>query len=151
VTFETARPAQDGLTPTELTGLVTAMEVRIPTAQMDCNNGTMNDHMLRALKAEAFPEILFRMLSYQVVPGAQGGDTVLELSGELQLAGSRRIVPLRLAATPREQERVQLTGTYPLTMTEYGIAPPRLFLGTLRVGERVDVMFDLILAASSDN
>jgi hypothetical protein len=36
-------------------------------------------------------------------------------------------------------------------MTEYGIAPPRLFLGTLRVGERVDVMFDLILAASSDN
>jgi hypothetical protein len=37
-------------------------------------------------------------------------------------------------------------GVHELNMTEWGIRPPRLMLGTLRVHEDVQVHFDLLLS-----
>src|SRR5687768_10652220 len=51
---------------------VRAVDVRIPAAKLDCGNGTMNEHMLKALKAKDSPVIAFTVGSYDVAKGAAG-------------------------------------------------------------------------------
>ena len=40
---------------------------------------------------------------------------------------------------------LRVTGSYDLNMTEYGLKPPTLMFGRIKVGETVTVKFDLLL------
>jgi hypothetical protein len=139
--------AREGLTALAIEGLgevVTAMQVQIPKARLDCDNDTMNDHMWKALKASNHPTITFRMESYRVVQSPAGQPRV-EVRGPLQIAGSTQAVVLTLDVTP-EGPGLRLKGVHTLDMTTFGMTPPRLMLGTLRVHENVEVHFDLLLS-----
>ena len=45
---------------------------RLHVVHRDCRNGTMNSHMLKALKATDHPQITFRMDSYDLAPAGAG-------------------------------------------------------------------------------
>lgn len=139
--------AREDITAVTIEGLgeaVTAMQVQIPKARLDCENDTMNDHMWNALKADDHPTITFRMESYRIVQGPEGQPRV-EVRGPLQIAGSTQATVFALDATP-EGSGVRLKGVHTLDMTTFGMRPPRLMLGTLRVHEDVEVHFDLLLS-----
>jgi len=112
--------------------------LRIPVAKMDCGNGTMNSHMTKALKSADFPVIAFTLGSYEL--GANGGT----ISGQLTLGGVTKPVTLKAAAR-EDGGALRLTGAYELNMTQYGIKPPTLMMGTMKVGETVKVHFDLLV------
>jgi hypothetical protein len=42
-------------------------------------------------------------------------------------------------------DALRVTGKYELNMKDFGVKPPTLMLGTMRVGEKVTVNFDLLL------
>lgn len=114
----------------------------IAAAKMNCGNGTMNTHMQRALRSAEFPTIVFVLGGYEPTRTAEGiAGTV---SGQLTLGGVTRPVTVRASARP-DGEAMRLTGAYDLTMTEYGLRPPSLMMGTMRVGQVVTVHFDLLI------
>ena len=121
---------------------VTAVRVRVEAAKLDCGNGTMNDHMRKALKADANPVIDFRLDGYDV---SRTGDGVSgTLSGTLSLGGVQK--PISIAAAGKsEGSALRVTGSYPLKMTDYALKPPALMFGRIKVGETVTVKFDLLL------
>ena len=45
----------------------------------------------------------------------------------------------------RADGALRVTGKVPITMTEWGIKPPTLMMGTIKVGQVVTVQFDLLL------
>ena len=57
----------------------------VPAAKLDCRNGQMNEHMMKALKGSEFPTIQFRITSYQMAKVADGIDGTAQ--GELTLGG----------------------------------------------------------------
>ena len=116
--------------------------VRIPAARLDCGNKTMNEHMLKALKADANPTIEFEVASYELtkVDGALKGT----LTGTLTIGGQTKAVTVE-ALGKKNGNALRVTGTYPVRMTEYGLKPPTLMMGTLKVNELVKVNFDLLL------
>lgn len=121
---------------------VNTVTLTIPVARLNCNdNRTMNGHMLRALNAERHPTIHFSLLSYDIAHAAPSSGT---LQGTLMINGTTRPVSL-----PVEFEAVagalRVTGSYALKMTEWGVLPPKLMMGALKVGETVTVRFDLLL------
>ena len=77
--------------------LVDSARVSVAVAALDCGNGTMNEHMRKALKANDHPRLLFELASYEI--GAAG---VVTLKGTLTLAG--RALPVEIAGTIAEQE-----------------------------------------------
>ena len=129
----------------QLASALRGLSFELPTAQLDCANDKMNDHMRDALKAKEHPAIAFKMSSYTAGPVQADGRRVLRIKGSLSLAGSTRPVELTAfaAATPDGGLRVQ--GRHNLRMTEWGVKPPSLMLGTMKVKEAVAIRFDATL------
>ena len=122
---------------------VTTVDVRIPAAQLDCKNGKMNSHMLKALKAAENPEIAFALKSYELTPAAANIDVAL--TGDLTLGGATRTITVNAKASPTDGGSLKVAGTKDITLSEYGLKAPTLMMGTLKVSDVVQVHFDLIL------
>lgn len=137
-------PNATALSLDDLDSAVTAVELRIPVAQLACGNGTMDGHMKKALKATAHETIVFRMEGYSTAAG-DAGTTTLELRGTLTMAGAERPVVLTAAATYENDGTLRIQGSQTITMSEWGVKPPSLMLGTMKVRDDVVVHFDIRL------
>lgn len=122
---------------------VDAVTVTVPAAKLDCGNGTMNSHMLKALKATEHPQITFRMESYDLVTAGAGMAGTLQ--GELTLGGVARPIVVEAVAADGGDGTLLVTGKHVVKMTEFGLKPPSLMLGTMKVGNDVTVGFELRL------
>ncbi|MGH9419814.1 MAG: YceI family protein [Thermoanaerobaculia bacterium] len=117
---------------------VKSASLSIPVALIDCKNGTMNDHMREALKVDKNPAITWKMSSYKV------DGTNVEIDGTLTIAGKENPIVLR-GTGAAENGTVTLRGTKVLKMTDYGVKPPSLMFGTMKVADAVTVSYDLVL------
>jgi polyisoprenoid-binding protein YceI len=114
-------------------------EITIPLSSLDCRNGTMNGHMRNALKAEQNPTIRFRATSVAVSP-----EGAVRMTGPLTIAGQTRETTITGTAA-RQNGKLRVTGSKQLTMTDFGVQPPRLMAGTMRVHAPVTIGFDVVL------
>ena len=124
---------------------VQTVELTIPVKSMDCRNGTMNEHMMKALKANEHPTIVFRLSSYELAE--VGEDVKVNLTGTLTLGGVEKSISIVANAENAEDGSLRVEGTHELHMKEYGLKPPTLMMGTMKVKELVRVRFDLLLKA----
>lgn len=113
-----------------------------PTAELDCDNGTMNKHMRNALHAEAHKSITFRLTDYELTAANPVTGT---LRGTLAINGVTQPVALTAQFVGEADGTLRVTGSHDLNMTEWAVEPPKLMLGTLKVKETVTVRFDLLL------
>jgi polyisoprenoid-binding protein YceI len=137
--------ADGSLALEQLAGALREVQLEIPVGKLDCANGTMNEHMLNALRAPQHPTLRFRMSSYEV-GAVKDGQVPLRIRGELTMAGATRPVDLRASATAGLDGELRVQGRYTLRMTEWGVKPPTLMLGTMKVMDAVVIRFDFTLA-----
>ena len=113
----------------------------VPTATLECGNGIMNEHMGKALHSERFPSIGFTLTDYDLTPGSPLRGTI---RGTLTINGVSK--PIAMPAEFAGDDAIlRITGSYPLRMTDWSVVPPKLMMGTLTVGETVQVKFALVL------
>ncbi len=122
---------------------VASVALSVETQKLDCRNGTMNGHMLKALKATEHPIITWTLAGYEVRKGAEGVD--LTLTGTLSLGGVTKELTIAATGKAGPEGTLQVTGTHELNMRDYGLKPPTLMLGTMKVHEKVVVNFDFLL------
>lgn len=122
---------------------VSGVEITVPVEQMDCGNGTMNDHMRKALKATEHPEIVFHLSSYDLVKADEGVQATL--NGTLNLGGVEKPIVVNAEVKEGTDSALHVVGEHEVMMKEYGLKPPSLMMGTMKVNERVKVHFDLLL------
>lgn len=137
--------ATPGATAAVLAGTkaVQTVVVRVPVARLECGNGTMNEHLRKSLKAAEAPTVEFRMTGYDVAPGDAGADGALR--GTLALGGTERPIVVAAHAARAADGALRVTGASEVHMAEFGLKPPTLMMGTLRVDGAVTVRFDLTL------
>ena len=94
-----------------------------------------------ALNATQHQSIRFQLTDYTL---ARAANTTGALQGQLTINGQTRpiTVPVQFADAAGA---LRVTGRYPLAMKDWGVQPPRLMMGTLKVGDTVTVNFDLLL------
>jgi hypothetical protein len=122
-------------------GVKTA-RVNVPAERLDCNNGTMNEHMRKALKVSDNKTIEFVLTDYDVTHGADG--IAGTINGSLSLGGVTKPITMKAEGKP-EGGMLHVTGVYELNMKDYGLKPPTLMFGRIKVGETVKVNYDLLL------
>jgi len=121
---------------------VKTVHVTVPAEQLDCGNGTMNEHMRKAIKLAEHKSIEFNLTDYDVAKNSDG--VAGTINGALLLGGVTKPITLKAEGKP-EGGMLHITGVYELNMTEYGLKPPTLMFGRIKVGKTVKVNYDLLL------
>jgi polyisoprenoid-binding protein YceI len=124
--------------------VVTSARIEIPSRSLHCGIAQMNRHLRHTLRADEHPLIRFEMRGYDVVPGDTAA--AVRMEGALEVAGVER--PISLTGTLRRDAggSLHLVGRHPVRPSEFGVHPPRRFLGLLRVRDEVMVHFDVAIA-----
>ena len=124
--------------------VVRSSRVEVPARGLDCDNGTMNRHMYKAIKADAHRAIVFTLGSYEFMSNGSTPGAVT-LTGRLALGGVERPVTLKAQVRETSDGFLQVTGGHELRLSEFGLKAPSLMLGTMKVGDVVRVKYDLLL------
>ncbi len=114
----------------------------VPAEKLECGNGTMNEHMRKALKITENPTIAFKLSGYDVNKSATGTNGTL--NGTLTLGGVQKAISIP-AEGKTESGALHVTGAYELKMSDYGLKAPSLMFGRIKVRDAVNVKFDLLL------
>jgi polyisoprenoid-binding protein YceI len=122
---------------------VRSVELTIPAAKMECGNGRMNEHMLKAVKAEENPTIRFTLASYDV---SKAGDGVQgTIRGTLALGGAQHPIDVNAVATDAGNGAMRIVGGYEVALSAFDLERPSLMFGRIKVGDKIQVKFDLLL------
>ena len=131
----TAQVTPGSATPVRgLAGGVQAVTLTVRVSDFVCPEDEMRQHLLEAMRAEQFPAITFQLRSYE----ASGQGVVA--AGSLTILDATREVSLPISLTP-SGSGVQIAGALPLDMTAYGVEPPVVMLGLMRVRPQIRVEF----------
>jgi hypothetical protein len=124
-------------------GGLRGLDLVVPLATMRSGKGALDKNMLKALRAETYPEIRFALTASQL--GTARGDTLpVTAEGELTVSGETR--PVRVQGRLiRQAGGVLLEGTHAMKMTDHKVQPPKLMMGTLKVRDPITVFFRLLL------
>jgi|WetSurSiteA1Bulk_404760.scaffolds.fasta_scaffold60416_2 polyisoprenoid-binding protein YceI len=125
-------------------GLEVGVQTVVVTASVpdiDCGDSTMNKHLRKALKDKEFPEIRYQALKYTLVDEGKAVQT----SGELTIAGVTKPVDLGAKLIPIPDGGTRVVGKVEIDMTDFGVKPPSVFFGTLKVAKVVTVKFDTVV------
>ncbi len=128
---------------TPLDKAVRSVAVTVPVKTLECGNGKMDEHLRDALKADANPDIRFELTTYEVGEKTADG-TAVKAQGTLTIAGTSRPIEVDGVVTPTATG-LRVQGAKQILMTDFGVKPPKLMLGALKVGDAVTVHYDVVL------
>jgi hypothetical protein len=128
-------PATSGAQPVPgFANGVQSATLTVPVKAFTCPNAEMTQHLMEAMKAEQFHEVVYRVERYEVA-GAQ-----IQAHGTMTITGTA--LPTSVPVTAKASAGgVQLEGTTRLDMTTFGVQPPVVMLGMLKVGPQIRIEF----------
>ena len=118
---------------------VQSATLTVPVADFECPDEQMTEHLLEAMKPAEFAAITFRLESYEA--SSDGA----EASGALTIQDVTKPVRFPISLTP-SGAGVEIAGELGLDMTEYGVEPPVVLLGLLRVRPQIRIEFEGLVA-----
>jgi polyisoprenoid-binding protein YceI len=123
-----------------LAGGVQAATLTVPVDEFECPEDEMREHLLEALRVGEFSEITFQLEGYE--GSGQGAVT----TGTLTILNATREVSFPLSLTP-SGSGVRIEGELALDMTAYGVEPPVVMLGLLRVRPQIRIQFSGVITS----
>jgi hypothetical protein len=141
--YVTAEAAPEEFQRTKEDGLsaVRSAALQVPVQSLDCGIGMQNRHLFETLGATANPAILFVLGSYSVEQS--GTNPRVRILGTLRIAGVERNVVLYGTVFRDGVGAWMLRGERPINVRDFGVTPPRRFLGLLRVRDEITVHFEI--------
>ncbi|RMG70981.1 MAG: YceI family protein [Bacteroidetes bacterium] len=129
---------------------VVELTVEVPVKSIKSGKGQMDNNTYEALKADAHPNLTYRLTEVtSVTPTSNGWK--LSTRGQLTLAGKTRSITVQVQATRAAGNNLTFTGSIPIHMPDYGIDPPTALFGTITTGADVKVPFTLTMRPDSPN
>jgi polyisoprenoid-binding protein YceI len=117
-------------------GALQSLTVSVAVEGLKSTESVSMDHnMFKALDSTHFAGIQFLLKSYAV----QGATVTAQ--GSLTIHGVAKPIELKGLLSSREN-KVSVSGSYDLLMSDYGVKPPVMMLGTVRVADKVTITYD---------
>lgn len=124
---------------------VRSLDVEVPVKSLRSSKAGLDKNLWQDLRADQHPAITFHLTGYTVTSLESNSDTIaIKADGLLTVAGHERPITLTSRAY-RSEEGLWLEGSEKLLMTEFGIKPRTMMLGTLRVKDPIVVRYRLLL------
>ncbi len=108
--------------------------VTVPVKAFTCPSAEMTQHLLEAMKADQFSEIVYRLERYEITGGQAQATGTMIITGVTQ--------PLSFPVTLKPSAQgVHVEGSTRLDMSKWGVDPPVVMLGMLKVGPQIRIEF----------
>jgi hypothetical protein len=106
---------------------------------------TMDKKTYEAFDSENHPFIIFTLKSEKINPSK----LTVDLTGTLEMAGT--MLPINLVANYKvlANGELEIIGNKKVKMSEYKMTPPKAMMGTIKVGDEVDIHFDVTFTSTS--
>ena len=128
---------------------IVAVQIVIPVKSLSCG-GELENNMFKALKANQYPYIIYKLSTYDVTSGSGSASSFAAVTqGHLTISGKENPIALSINASRSVDGLAAATGEQTIKMTEFGIKPPTFMLGTLRVGNELKVKFTIRAASAA--
>jgi polyisoprenoid-binding protein YceI len=129
---------------------ISAMNVTIPVKALKSDKDGLDRKMHGAMKTDDFPSVTFLLKQSDVpekLPEGMSGK-VRMLTGDLTILSTTKSVTLAVTLNNDQAGNLVLMGSKDLTMTDFGVAPPKALLGTVKAKPEITVDFQWILHKS---
>ncbi len=144
IKFQDPASKTDRIRDLVLAGKAKELSVVIPVNLMKSESGQMDKNMYSSLKVKEFPAITFALEKYQAASEKDG--VSVKLKGKLKIAGVEKEVDLESSGRMKDEILV-LEGAKDILMTDYGIKPPTLMFGAIKVDDKVTVHYRMQIGA----
>lgn len=121
---------------------ITSLKVTFVVKSIDTGENMMDKNTYKALKADEYPNITYKLKEIKSITGNGTGYT-LSTSGTLTIAGVSKTVYLTVKAKAGPNGSIVFTGSHQLDMTDYQVDPPTAVFGTIKTGKDVTIDFKL--------
>jgi len=129
-------------------GHIEVVTLKVPVRSLKSGKDGLDKNLYKTLRADQFPSIDWKLTSYTATP-AKGDTVAIEAQGTLTIAGKERPVTLAARLVPTNAA-LALEGNYSLKMSDYGIKPPTMMLGAVKVADKIIVRYKLQLIPGSE-
>lgn len=103
--------------------------------------GVMDDKTYEAFNHEKNPNITFKLTKATIT------GTTVKANGTLTMAGVTKTIVVTATTKVNADGSVHLSGSHKLNMKDYKMTPPKAVMGTIKVGEKVTLLFELTLTS----
>ena len=139
------QPAAASLATLVRTSTIRNIDVTVPVLSLHSPKKGVDKNLWKALKASEHKNITVHLVSYTLsAKGTSRDTTALRALGTITVAGVKQPVTLEGRLYPGKGG-MWLVGSHALLMSDFGIKPPKMMLGTLRVANPVTVHYKLLL------
>jgi len=123
---------------------VRSVIIGVPVSGLHCQSAAMDRAMRRVLRADRDTMgrvIVGRFELRDLVPNSHTGE--VNLAGTLRVAAVERNIFLRSTVTRLLDGSIAVHSKVPLSLTSFGITPPRVLFGFVRARDAVTIEVDL--------
>lgn len=115
-------------------GSIPTATVTVPLKNFKCPNDEMTEHLNQAMKSDKFAEITFKLEKYELAAGKG------QASGSMTIVGNTQPISVPVTLRPAAGG-VEIEGDTRLDMTKYGVDPPVVMMGLMKVGPQIRIQF----------
>lgn len=126
---------------------IKSLYVEIPVRGIKSTKGSIMDgKTYDALKSGSCPQITYKLLKIKNLSPMGGGGYNISAWGELTIAGVTKQTDLLVTAKVDQYGTAVFSGSKKMKMTDFQIKPPTALLGTLTVGDDIEIQYSLTLS-----
>jgi polyisoprenoid-binding protein YceI len=144
MSFALADGAPQNLSEAIKASKVKSLDVKISVAGLKSGESGLDKNLRKAMNEEKYPDVTYHLDHYELAKGVAEGVMSAKTSGQLTISGQTKPVTIDVEFK-LGQDAAALKGSYTLEMSDYGIKPPSLMLGAIKVRDPVTIRFDLLL------
>lgn len=118
---------------------VSELVFTVDVKSIESGKGMMNGKIYSAFDSKKHPKIVFTLSEIKEITQ----DSIFA-TGVLAMAGKEQTVDLVVNYQIQDDLSIKIAGSKSLMMTDYGMKPPKAMLGTLKTGDEVEIVFDVV-------
>jgi hypothetical protein len=119
--------------------------VSLAAATFDCGMNIMTKDFLKTINATKYPNIVIEFISFEKLPRYQPKEERFKTNMKISLASIDRNFEVTCSITKDEAGYVHLKGGKDFNFSDFGLKPPSRMAGAVKVKEKIEVNFHLIL------
>ncbi len=125
------------------TGELETCTLDVVSQSLKSGKKAMDKNTYKALKTETYKSIFFQLTSVQSIIDKGIGKFLIKCQGDLTITNVKKQIPIEFTIEII-QDKIIVTGSKSIKMTDFNIEPPTALLGTIRTGNEITIQFKTI-------